>query len=1777
MPIQTDLSISPYFDDFSAEKDYYKILFRPDVAVQVRELNQLQTMLQKQVERFGDNIFRRGTIIDGCDIKFYDLFPYIKIKDNEADGAPANPTQYRGYYIRNSANIAPLIASVTTTVDGFESRSPDLNTLYLRYINSGYANVAGVRTEQLTFAADETLTVYNPSSVIEKIISFNDSTGFANTDEVVILSSLALQNSSGGTFFANGFFVGDELRSATANVRIVAVDSTTNTQVLILRVKPLTSDLQSGNTAKWTITTNTNVQTANVANSSVANVVSILGSGAQASLKTGTFGEVDIISVTGKGSGYISLPTVSIKTSTANTQQIEAANLVAQSFLTQIVVSNTSTVPVGTGYAMSVGEGVVYQKGFFARVEPQLVVVEKYANTPDAISVGFTTTETIVNSQQDQSLLDNVTGAPNATAPGANRLKLTPVLTVKDKAAADADPEFMSISEFRAGEPYKQNRQTVYNIIGNEMARRTFEESGNYVIDQFQLNTKSPVNFGVEATSFDILVDPGVALINGNRVATERNYQLAIDKGTDTFVANNATISLNYGNYVRVKQFGGDELFGELVDLYGIAANYITSAAGTVPSSAGLGTSLGTARVRTMIHETGTPGTADAIYRVYLFDVKLSTGANFSDVRSMFYSSGGIQVVADLVLTGGKAVLVDNNKTSLLYFAGSPAVKAISNVSYEYRTSSTQSLLANGTITLSTTSPISLPYTGLLSSEQERQILVIPTAAVRLAANTAGSVTTLTTSPTVTGVSTSFISDYVAGDFIRVANSTVNSVSQILSISNNTSLTLTANAATAFSGANATVQFPRHVPISLERASRTVTVTTANSTTMNMVINLGATVNAVTNMTVVHNVKSVGAQSQAKTVNRNRYVRVLTSNAVSLAAGPWALGVSDVFRLKKVYSANSASQVLSINAQTAVNSAADFITVTNNPFSNGDTVTYSNTGGTGAIGGLTNATSYFVIDANTSGFALSTSSGGAKIDITANSSTTHTFTGRPLHFTPTTYGVSDVTKNYYIDHNQTEDYYGTSYLYVKPAAANKPTITQGLLVQYDAFTVAGEGLKTIGSYSINDGLALAVSNTSINTMEIPEVYGTKGTYYDLRDHFDFRPVSANTVALITTANSSVPINPTEPSAVNRFSVANKLYPAPDTNLSADIEYYQGRADRVIINDQGEFKIMRGAPGSAVAPTKPDNALTINLLQIPPYPSLPFALSASMADFVDTSIANERFTNKRGSVYKVQTPIDSNQRARLQPRGYTMVDIGALDRRINALEYYVSFTLVEVLAQRRVIPSSTDPSVDRFKFGLFVDGFQDEKYSDKRNPGYSAAIINGYLSASVEEINLPAELDSADPLQLPYDELVFVSQTTCTNGPARTANTTFTGNTTVTSNTATTQVTQITTSVDINNRTTNRSNTAPYVYEDWAFKLSSLSGPAELYMNCFDNNTALEVLQSTTEDGNFVVIYNTATSGPVRAVTVAESRPTGRAYRIGGRRTLQDLGQLNIAGYGPGGGFISDSYVIPWTHNPSNGLFYKIRVYKGLRGVDRGADAPLGTYSFRLYYPTDAAVTEPRVIGSEYDVTTWFDGIIYNGIVLPYNLISQPSRSVRYIANDVYRYITGSGQRGAEGYTSLQQRFTVSITGLKPSTTHIIRMDGLDITAKTQAGANAVGAPLVTATDGTLVFDLFFYPDINNPTSEAQLAAQIASTPVGDREFTVTNSDGSSTSTGRLTIAGWVRQEINTPPVQPELPVVTSPTGIYIDTPTVTSVGDTSFRWDGNVGGGPVRSDSVNDF
>ncbi len=63
MPQETNLNVSPYFDDFDANKNFYKVLFKPGQPVQARELTSLQSILQNQIETFGNHIFKEGSLV----------------------------------------------------------------------------------------------------------------------------------------------------------------------------------------------------------------------------------------------------------------------------------------------------------------------------------------------------------------------------------------------------------------------------------------------------------------------------------------------------------------------------------------------------------------------------------------------------------------------------------------------------------------------------------------------------------------------------------------------------------------------------------------------------------------------------------------------------------------------------------------------------------------------------------------------------------------------------------------------------------------------------------------------------------------------------------------------------------------------------------------------------------------------------------------------------------------------------------------------------------------------------------------------------------------------------------------------------------------------------------------------------------------------------------------------------------------------------------------------------------------------------------------------------------------------------------------------------------------------------------------------------------------------------------------------------------------------------------------------------------------------------------
>ena len=128
MAIDTNLNTSPYYDDFDENKDFHRVLFKPAVPVQARELTQLQTILQQQIERIGEFTFKEGSIVKGCCFNFDRQINYIKLLDKRVDGQDLNVSEASANsYLVGSANV---VAQLQDSSDGFESTDPDLKTFY---------------------------------------------------------------------------------------------------------------------------------------------------------------------------------------------------------------------------------------------------------------------------------------------------------------------------------------------------------------------------------------------------------------------------------------------------------------------------------------------------------------------------------------------------------------------------------------------------------------------------------------------------------------------------------------------------------------------------------------------------------------------------------------------------------------------------------------------------------------------------------------------------------------------------------------------------------------------------------------------------------------------------------------------------------------------------------------------------------------------------------------------------------------------------------------------------------------------------------------------------------------------------------------------------------------------------------------------------------------------------------------------------------------------------------------------------------------------------------------------------------------------------------------------------------------------------------------------------------------------------------------------------------------------------------------------------------------
>jgi hypothetical protein len=197
MAQKTDLNISPYYDDFDAQKNYYKVLFNPGKPVQARELTTLQSILQNQVESFGSHIFKEGSVVIPGNIAYDGQFYSVKLNTINF-GIDAS------LYIKNfiGKKIVGQLSG-TTAIIQYVAFQDNINvedlTIYVKYLDSDNNFIFNQFEDGESLFAEENVTYGNTT--------INAGTPFASLISLNATSIGSAASIGDGVYFIRGYFV----------------------------------------------------------------------------------------------------------------------------------------------------------------------------------------------------------------------------------------------------------------------------------------------------------------------------------------------------------------------------------------------------------------------------------------------------------------------------------------------------------------------------------------------------------------------------------------------------------------------------------------------------------------------------------------------------------------------------------------------------------------------------------------------------------------------------------------------------------------------------------------------------------------------------------------------------------------------------------------------------------------------------------------------------------------------------------------------------------------------------------------------------------------------------------------------------------------------------------------------------------------------------------------------------------------------------------------------------------------------------------------------------------------------------------------------------------------------------------------------------------------------------------------------------------------------------------------------------------------------------------
>ncbi len=265
---------------------------------------------------------------------------------------------------------------------------------------------------------------------------------------------------------------------------------------------------------------------------------------------------------------------------------------------TGTVFSSAICDGTGTGSIFTINAGIFYINGFFVESDAQSVILSRYTSTPSVV-VGFRLNETTVNWTEDQTLLDNASGSSNINAIGADRLKLSLSIECHGFDSTFDRENFIELASFKNGVLQTIVTTTDYSVLEDTLARRTYDQAGDYTVESFGLDVREhldtgsngglyPASEGGDESKFVVGVEPGKAYVRGYEVTNIATQYLEVDKAREVGTVDNSASTLSIGTYIEASTANTTPGIGKVITFY----SDVPASPGAIPAGTVLGKAL---------------------------------------------------------------------------------------------------------------------------------------------------------------------------------------------------------------------------------------------------------------------------------------------------------------------------------------------------------------------------------------------------------------------------------------------------------------------------------------------------------------------------------------------------------------------------------------------------------------------------------------------------------------------------------------------------------------------------------------------------------------------------------------------------------------------------------------------------------------------------------------------------------------------------------------------------------------------------------------------------------------------------------------------------------------------------------------------------------------------------------------------------------------------------------------------------------------------------------